>query len=332
MGRGVADRRGFRGSSLRRARAGPGHDRASSRRAPRGGGGGTDVIAIVGPAASGKRGLAMRVAERMGGEIVSADSRQVYRGMDIGTAKPTIEERARIPHHLVDIVDPGERYDVLRYQRDGRAALAGIRARGHVALVVGGTGLYLRALLDGLDLGSLPHDPAVRARLEAEDPATLHERLQAIDPDAASRVDPRNRRRLVRYLEVATIAGGPVPRVRGISIDALRIGLRPPRDVLIAAIERRVREMVATGVLDEARALMARGVDPRLPSMSAHGYVHWVAHLRHEIDLETAIAFTARDVRAYSRRQMTWFRRDPAIRWFDPTATDPLPAIVEAAA
>jgi len=290
------------------------------------------VIAIVGPTASGKTALAMRVAERLGGEIVSADSRQVYRYLSIGTAKPTAEERARIRHHLIDVADPGERYDVLRYQRDGRAALAEVRARGHVALVVGGTGLYVRALLDGLDLASLPHDPAVRARLESEDPATLHDRLRAVDPDAASRVDARNRRRLVRYLEVVTIAGGPVNRVRGPSIAALRIGLRPPREILIAAIERRVRVMVEGGVLDETRALVTRGVDPRLPSMSAHGYVHWAAHLRGEIDLETAIALTARDVRAYSRRQMTWFRRDPAIRWFDPTVSDPLEDIVEAAA
>ena len=290
------------------------------------------MIAIVGPTASGKSALAMRVAERTGAEIVSADSRQVYRGMDIGTAKPTAADRARVPHHLIDVVDPGERYDVLRYQRDGRAALADIRSRGRVALVVGGTGLYVRALLDGLELASLPHDPEVRARLESEDPATLHERLRGIDPEAASRVDPRNRRRLVRYLEVATIAGGPVPRLRGAPLAALRIGLRPPRETLIATIERRVRQMVAEGVLDEARALVARGVDPRLPSMSAHGYVHWAAHLRGEVDLETATLRTARDVRAYSRRQMTWFRRDPAIRWFDPTTTDPLPEILEAAA
>jgi len=290
------------------------------------------VIAIVGPTASGKSALAIRVAERLGVEIVSADSRQVYRGMDIGTAKPTAEDRARVPHHLVDVVDPGERYDVLRYQRDAWRALTEIRARRRVALVVGGTGLYVRALLDGLDLASLPQDPVVRARLESEDPATLHERLRSIDPDAASRVDPRNRRRLVRYLEVATIAGGPVSRVRGVPVAALRIGLDPPRDVLVAAIERRVREMVQAGVLDEARALVARGVDPLLPSMSAHGYVHWSSHLRGEIDLETAILRTARDVRAYSRRQMTWFRRDSAIRWYDPTSTDPLEDIVEAAA
>jgi tRNA dimethylallyltransferase len=290
------------------------------------------VIAIVGPTASGKTALAMRVAERVACEIVSADSRQVYRGMDIGTAKPTAHERARVPHHLIDVADPRERYDVLRYQQEAQRALTEIRARGHVALIVGGTGLYVRALLDGLDLASLPHDPALRARLESLDRLTLQERLRAIDPDAASRVDPRNRRRLVRYVEVATIAGRPVPRVRGANVAALRIGLRLPRAVLIAAIERRVREMVEAGVLDEARALVAGGADPRLPSMSAHGYVHWVSHLRGEIDLETAIALTARDVRAYSRRQMTWFRRDPAIRWFDPTVTDPLEDIVQAAA
>jgi tRNA dimethylallyltransferase len=289
------------------------------------------VIAIVGPTASGKSALALRVAERLRGEIVSADSRQVYRAMDIGTAKPTAAERARVRHHLIDVADPGERYDVLRYQRDARVALAEIRARRHPALVVGGTGLYVRALLDGLELASFPHDPAVRARLESEDPATLHDRLRGIDPDAASRVDARNRRRLVRYLEVATIAG-PVSRQRGASIAALRIGLRPPREALVAAIERRVRDMVDAGVLDETRALVARGIDPRLPSMSAHGYLHWAAHLRGEVDLETAIALTARDVRAYSRRQMTWFRRDASIRWFDPTVADPLEEIVEAAA
>ena len=290
------------------------------------------MIGIVGPTASGKSALAMRVAERLGGEIVSADSRQVYRTMDIGTAKPSIRERERVRHHLIDVADPGQRYDVLRYQRDARAALAEIRARGRAALVVGGTGLYVRALLDGLDLASLPHDPSLRMRLEADDPATLHDRLRAVDPDAAARVDSRNRRRLVRYLEVATIVGGPVSRARGVSIAALRIGLRPPREILVAAIERRVREMVDAGVLEETRVLVARGIDPRLPSMSAHGYVHWAAHLRGEVDLETAIALTARDVRAYSRRQMTWFRRDAAIRWFDPTVTDPLEDIVEAAA
>jgi tRNA dimethylallyltransferase len=290
------------------------------------------VIAIVGPTASGKSALALRAAERLGGEIVSADSRQIYRGMDIGTAKPTGEEQARVRHHLIDVADPGERYDVFRFQRDARAALADINARGRVALVVGGTGLYVRALLDGLELSALPHDPDLRARLGLLDPAVLHARLRAVDPDAAARVDARNVRRVVRYLEVATLAGGAVSRRRGAAIPALRIGLRPPRDVLVGRIERRVRDMVAAGVMAETRRLLELGIDPRLPSMSAHGYVHWAAQLRGEIDLETAIARTARDVRAYSRRQMTWFRRDPAIRWYDPTAGDPLEHIVEAAA
>jgi tRNA dimethylallyltransferase len=276
--------------------------------------------------------LALRVAERLGGEIVSADSRQVYRGLDIGTAKPTAQERARVPHHLIDVVDPGERYDVFRYQRDARSALASIRSRGRVALIVGGTGLYVRALLDGLDLAAVPHDPALRDRLEDEDSGALHERLRALDPEAAARVDPRNVRRVVRYLEAATLAGGPVARRREAEIPALRIGLRPPREVLRSAIEHRVREMVRAGVLEEARALALRGLEPRRPGMSAHGYVHWIAHLDGRIDIETAILRTVHDVRAYSRRQMTWFRRDPRIRWFDPSAEDPLDAIVAAAA
>ena len=295
------------------------------------------MIAIVGPTASGKSALAMRAAEKLAGEIVSADSRQVYRGMDVGTAKPTLEERARVRHHLIDVAEPGERYDVARYQRDARATLAQIRARGRAAIVVGGTGLYVRALLDGLELAALPHDPLVRARIEAEaagaGAAAVHARLAAVDPVAASRVDPRNVRRVVRYLEVVSVAGRISDRWRrGPSVPALRIGLRPPRAWLADAIAARVRRMVVDGVLEEARALVARGMDPALPSMSAHGYVHWVAHLRGEIDLETAIARTARDVRAYSRRQMTWFRRDGQIRWFDPTVEDPLPALLEAVA
>jgi tRNA dimethylallyltransferase len=290
------------------------------------------VIGIVGPTASGKSELALRVAERLGGEIVSADSRQVYRGLDIGTAKPTAQERARVPHHLIDVVEPGEPYDVFRFQRDARAALASIRSRGRVTLIVGGTGLYVQALLDGLDLAAVPRDPALRDRLEREGSSVLHERLRALDPEAAARVDPRNVRRVVRYLEAATLAGGPVARRREIGIPALRIGLRPPREVLRSAIERRVREMVRAGVLEEARALARRGLEPRQPGMSAHGYVHWIAHLDGRIDVETAIQRTVRDVRAYSRRQMSWFRRDPRIRWFDPTAEDPLDAILEAAA
>ena len=269
----------------------------------------------------------MEIAARHDGEIVSADSRQIYRGMDVGTAKPTRDERARVPHHLIDIVDPGERYDVARYQRDALAALADIAARGRLAVVVGGTGLYVRALLDGLDLGSVPTDPDVRARLEAEAERgeDLHARLAAIDPEAAAKVDPRNVRRVVRYLEASLITGGVSARWRrSDAVPAVKIGLAPPREWLVERIERRVRAMIDQGVLAEARRLMDRGIDPRLPSMSAHGYVHWTAHLRGEIDRERAVALTVRDTKAYSRRQMTWFRRDAEVRWCDPVTVDPV--------
>ena len=267
----------------------------------------------------------MAIAEAHGGEIISADSRQVYRGMDIGTAKPTRDERRRIPHHLIDVVDPSERYDASRYQRDARVALADVAARGRLAIVVGGTGLYVRALLDGLDLDAVPTDPEIRSRLETEAAAgaDLHARLAAVDPDAAAAVDPRNVRRVIRYLE-ASLLSGPVSARwrRGDAVRAVRIGLAPERASLIDRIERRVRAMVDAGVLDEARALMTRGIDARLPSMSAHGYVHWMGHLRAELALDQAITLTVRDTKAYSRRQMTWFRRDAAVRWVDPANVD----------
>ena len=293
------------------------------------------VIAIVGPTASGKSALALRAAGRDGGEIVSADSRQVYRGMDIGTAKPSAAERAAVPHHCIDLVDPSEPYDVARYQRDARAALADIASRGKTAYVVGGTGLYVRALLDGLLLDAAPTDPALRASLErraaAEGPAGLHAELARIDGVAAERVDPRNTRRLVRYLELALLTGG-VQAARDDAIACRRIGLDPPRSWLDERIAARVTRMVDDGVLEEARRLMDAAIDARVPSMTGHGYVHWIAHLRGEMTLDAAVAATTKDVRAYSRRQMTWFRRDPQIRWIDPTAGDPFALVSEVAA
>lgn len=247
--------------------------------------------------------------------------------MDVGTAKPTRDERARVRHHLIDVADPGERYDVSRYQKEARAALDDVNARGKLAVVVGGTGLYVRALLDGLDLDAVPTDPELRARLEAEAAggADLHARLRSVDPDAAARVDPRNVRRVIRYLEATLLTGGVSARWgRGEGVAAVRIGLAPDRAWLVERIERRVTKMVEDGVLDEARALMDRGIDARLPSMSAHGYVHWMAHLRGELDLDRAVALTVRDTKAYSRRQMTWFRRDEAVRWIDPESVDPV--------
>jgi len=252
--------------------------------------------------------------------------------MDIGTAKPRPEERRRVPHHLIDVADPGERYDVFRYQREARAALADIAGRDRVAVVVGGTGLYVRALLDGLDLAAVPTDPALRARIEVDaerDGAeALHGRLRELDPAAAARVDARNVRRVVRYVEAAILTGGLTAswRRHDGAIPARKVGLAPSRKTLIRAIEARVLGMVDAGVLDETRTLLGRGVDPAQPSFSAHGYVHWARHLAGELSLDDAIELTVRDTRRYSRRQMTWFRRDGAIRWIDPTAEDPLPA------
>lgn len=298
------------------------------------------IIAVVGPTGSGKSALAMRAAQRTGGQIVSADSRQVYRGMDIGTAKPTAEDQRLVRHHCIDLVDPGTPYDASRYQADGRAALEDIAAGGHVAYVVGGTGLYVRSLLDGLAFAEAPTDPAIRAALEAraaaEGGAALHRELASIDAAAAERVDPRNARRVVRYLEIAMLAGRVPPKrlervERRERISGPRIGLDPPRAWLDERITERVHQMVDAGVLGETMRLVERGVDPSLPSMSAHGYVHWAAHLRGDVTLDAAIQATAKDVRAYSRRQLTWFRRDPAIQWVDPLATDPLSLLEQVA-
>lgn len=270
------------------------------------------------------------MADALGAEIVSADSRLVYRGMDIGTAKPSREQRSRVPHHCIDLVDPGERYDVARYRRDALEAITDIAARGRVAVVVGGTGLYVRALLDGLDLDAVPRDPVLRRELEALPAAEVFARLEAIDPAAAA-LARGNSRRAVRYLEIASLAG-PVAAVqrRGPPLDAVRIGLSPARETIDAAIAARVRAMVDAGVLEETRALVARGLHPTLPSMTGHGYVHWSAHLGGALSLEDAIARTVRDTVAYARRQMTWFRRDPLITWYDPTQGDPLPHVLEA--
>ena len=259
---------------------------------------------------------------------MSADSRLVYRGMDIGTAKPTTAEQARVPLHCIDLLDPGEPYDAARYRRDALAALSAISSRGRAAVLVGGTGLYVRAVLDGLDLESVPRDPALRARLETLATDDLFAQLRQLDADAAV-VARGNRRRTIRYLEIATLRGAVRATQRqGPPLPAMRVGLAPPIAHVDAAIERRTRQMVDDGVLEETRGLVARGLDPKLPSMTGHGYVHWSAHLAGALTLDEAIARTVRDTRAYARRQMTWFRRDPEIRWSDPTKGDPLADIL----
>jgi len=284
----------------------------------------TRVVCIVGPTASGKTALALELADRLGGEIVSADSRQVYRGLDVGTAKPTPAERVRIPHHCLDLVDPGESFDVARFRTAAAGAIAAIAARGHVPLVVGGTGLYVRALLRGL-CPAPPRAPALRAELEAavaaEGSAALHRRLAALDPAAAARVAPRDTVRIVRALEVALATGVPLSRWQAEHrfaerpYDALVIGLARPTAELDARIAARANAMVAAGFLDEVRALVARGV-----VVDAVGYREMLACVDGRTDVATAVAATVRATRRFAKRQRTWFRREPDVVWHHPEA------------
>src|SRR2546428_10174432 len=234
------------------------------------------LVCIVGPTASGKSALALDLAERLGAEIVSADSRQIYRDLDVGTAKPTTAERARVPHHCLDLVAPGELFDAARFRDAARAAIADIARRGRVPLVVGGTGLYVRALLGGL-CPAPPRAPALRAALAAEDAAALHRRLRALDPAAAARIAPTDARRIVRALEVALVSGGPPLRWQAehrfaeTAYDALLIGLARPTAELDARIAARGRAMLEAGFLDEGRALRRRGPGAEAPGLSAVG-------------------------------------------------------------
>jgi len=285
------------------------------------------LLAIVGATATGKSDVALELAARVGGEIVSADSRQVYRYLDVGTAKPTAAERACVPHHLLDVVDPDEAFDAARYRTDARAAAREIQRRSRPVIVCGGTGLYVRALLRGL-FPSPPRSPELRAELRAieerDGAGTLHQRLAAVDPDAAARLHPRDLFRIVRALEVAALTGRPISawqdehRFAGGDVDALVLGCRRPYDELAARIEVRCDVMLAGGLLDEIRALWARGYGTELPPLQSVGYREIGAYLAGACDLVTARAAFARATRRLAKRQRTWFRAEPAIEWFHP--------------
>ncbi|HWP63794.1 MAG TPA: tRNA (adenosine(37)-N6)-dimethylallyltransferase MiaA [Candidatus Binatia bacterium] len=294
------------------------------------------LVVIGGPTATGKTGLSLRLADALaergiGAEIISADSRQVYRGLDIGTAKVTPAERARIPHHGLDLVDPDEPFSVADFVRHARAALAGIAARGRVALLVGGTGLYLRAVARGLEPDALPHDPELRARLEAELRSTglapLVERLRRIAPGRAAAVDLANPRRVVRALEAALLVGDrPPPPFRSYPGRAIFLVLDVEPATHRAWIAARARAQFEAGLLDEAAALRAR-YDPKLPAFSAIGYREAWAVLDGRCSLEAAIELDARRNVAFARRQRIWFRREPEAVWLDATE-DPLERVV----
>jgi len=285
------------------------------------------IVCLVGPTASGKTALAIELAERIGAEIVSADSRQAYRRLDIGTAKPTVAERERVRHHCLDLVDPDEGFDAARFRRAAEAALADIHARGRRALVVGGTGLYVRALLRGL-CPAPPAEPRLRATLTriaaTEGTPALHRRLAALDPPTAARVHPRDAVRIVRALEVGLVSGRRLSewqaghRFAAGAYDPLVIGLAWPVAPLEERITARARAMVDAGFLDEVRALATSGLAAAAPGLQAVGYRELRACLEGRLDMRQALAATVRATHRFAKRQRTWFRREPGIVWRHP--------------
>jgi tRNA dimethylallyltransferase len=288
----------------------------------------TRHLALVGCTASGKSALGLELARRLGDvEVVTVDSMQVYRGMDIGTAKPTPADRAEIPHHLLDLADPGEEWSVARWAAHARRAVAEIEARDHRALLVGGTGLYFQALVDGLCPPG--RYPAVQQQLEGEtDTAALYRRLEALDPVAASRMEPSNRRRVIRALEVTLGSARPFssfgPGVARFPPTTWRIaGLWLPRAVVAGRIEERLAGMLAAGLVDEVAALRRDYGGLSRTARQALGYREVLAHLEDGLPLETAMADTVRRTRAFARRQRVWWRRDPRVSWYG-TVGNPL--------
>jgi tRNA dimethylallyltransferase len=279
------------------------------------------IIAIVGPTASGKTALSISLAQKYNGEIVSADSRQIYRGMDIGTATPSPAEQDGIPHHLLAIKNPDEEYTVSDYKRDATAAISQILKNNRVPIMVGGTGLYVDAVLDNLDIPEVKADPELRAKIEkdiAENGlVTVFKKLVDRDPDAAYVVDPKNPRRVVRALEVAISTGEPFTAQRkknGPLFNALKIGLNPPAEILRGRIDLRVEIMLQDGLVNEVETLVKR-YGSGCPAFDAIGYREIISYLDGKISLEKAADIIKHNTWHYAKRQMTWFRKDKNIRW-----------------
>jgi len=280
------------------------------------------LLIIAGPTGVGKTATAVQLAGRLGIEMVSADSRQVYRGMDVGTGKPTRAERAAVPHHLLDLIEPDERYHAARFRREAIESIDLIRERGRLPVIVGGTGLYVRALLKGLDPAP-PANPALRARMEAlaaeMGMAALHARLAALDPDAAGRLHPNDRVRIIRAIEKhgRGSAGGD-SWARAVSPwSVLFFGLRQERNALNRRLEERARGMLSGGMMEEVKRLLAAGYDEQTPGMAGIGYRQFAAAAKGRMTEAEALGLMVRDTRRYAKRQMTWFAREPGIRWLD---------------
>ncbi|MBA3699231.1 MAG: tRNA (adenosine(37)-N6)-dimethylallyltransferase MiaA [Planctomycetes bacterium] len=286
------------------------------------------VVVILGPTAAGKSALAVALAQRFAGEVVSADAFAVYRGMDVGTAKPSAAEQQDIPHHLISVLDPADRCDAQRWLELAEQAITGIRARGHLPIVAGGTPLYVKALLEGLSAGA-PRDPAVRGALEArydrEGGPALFAELQRVDPIYAADRHPNDKRRLVRALEVHALTGQPYSSfhttdgVRRTDITPLLIGLEWPREVIYARIDARAAAMFSQGLVDEVRSLADR-LSPE--AAQAVGYKEVLAHLRGEHDLARALTLVQQKSRNLAKHQMTWYRGWSDIHWVPGDADD----------
>jgi tRNA dimethylallyltransferase len=283
------------------------------------------LLVVVGPTAVGKTALAVRLALAVGGEVVSADSRQIYRGMDIGTAKASPAERLAIPHWMIDVAAPDESLTLAQYQEAAYAAIDDILGRARIPLLVGGTGLYVRAVVRGLGIPRVAPDEALRAdlfrRAEAEGAATLHAWLASVDPDAAAGIDGRNVRRVVRALEVFLQTGRPISEQQQAGpppYRILQIGLTMDRAELYRRIDERIDRMLAAGLVEEVRGLLAMGYSLHLPAMSGVGYRQMAQFLLGEIDLAEAVRRMRHDTRRFVHQQYTWFRlNDPTINWFD---------------
>ncbi|MEJ5368452.1 MAG: tRNA (adenosine(37)-N6)-dimethylallyltransferase MiaA [Bryobacteraceae bacterium] len=294
-------------------------------------GGEHPLIVIAGPTCSGKSVLALETARRTGGEIVNCDSLQLYRGMDIGTAKTPLEERAGVPHHLFDVLEPWEVFSAGDYAREARKVLEAVRARSAVPVLAGGTGFYLRALLEGL-AEAPPRNEALRARLlerESRRPGILHRLLKRLDPRTAASIHPNDVQKTVRALEICLSAGEPASAVfaRGRQPlegwRVLKLGLHPPRAALVERIRERTRRMFERGLLEEVRALLERGVPAGAKAFESIGYKEALACLRGELTVEEAMERTETATRQYAKRQMTWFRREAGMVWLNGFGDEP---------
>lgn len=282
------------------------------------------VWVIAGPTAVGKTDVGLLLAERWGGEIISADSSAVYRGLDIGSAKPTPDERRRVRFHLIDVADPSEVFTAARFRELALQAIADIQGRGKRVLIVGGTGLYLRVLLHGFSLAPPPADPEVRTRWRAEvervGAPALHARLQQIDPDAAARIHPNDAMRITRALEVYEMTGTPISQWQlhaDTELPAIKTVLTMPRDLLYARIDQRVEKMIAQGMLQEVQMLLQSGYTPDQPALKGLGYRHVIEYLQGRVSWDEAVRLWKRDTRRFAKRQITWFRKEPGVHWVD---------------